>query len=88
MKEEEIKKYFIGKTIKDIELSYDYDVCIESITFTNGDVVEIFGRSDYARICSSSVISDGSVYDYMKGIKKEYEGREGFWGQECMEEPE
>jgi hypothetical protein len=56
MKPEEVKDFLIGKTIKDIEWhKYIWPMCVDSIFFTDGTVVELGGNADYARIDSIQI---------------------------------
>ncbi|MBT4091420.1 MAG: hypothetical protein HOE30_23285 [Deltaproteobacteria bacterium] len=75
MSKEKIKQFFIGKTIKDIEISTDYgDYCVDSITFEDGVILRLFGRSDECRICNSPTLPD-EINDEIKKLKAVYNER-------------
>ncbi len=68
-----IKQALTGKTIKDIDINTEYgDFCIGSITFVDGDILELFGESDNARICQSSTFEDTRIKSAMERIDYEY----------------
>lgn len=52
MSPEKVKEFLINKTISDIDYcSYlKWPMCIDSITCTDGTIIEIGGNADYGRI--------------------------------------
>ena len=66
MKPEEVAELLKGKTIAEIKYRQHLDMCIDSIIFTDGTVIEPWGQADECRL--SDIITPDGKYHVIEGV--------------------